>query len=197
MYGILLAVTMMLPAAQAGDLDAGLAALRRRLGSHPVAQRKLSGLHQRAAMVSGTLEETAAALERVEGPDAPRQLGYLRERLLTASGSIEADFASIEAKLAGLGLPEKLEAWHGFVRHYRGRLAEVDGELAALAASTGSLSQEELRARLAALRGKFGGGGGVLESVKGPGRVETSLRPRGRPGRLKSAPQFAPESSLS
>ena len=126
MNRLLLVVLVLLCAAHAQEVETGLAAVRQRLRTHPVAQRKLSGLQHRAALVSGTLEETAAALERVEGPDAPRQLGYLRERLLTASGSIEADFASIEAKLAGLGLPEKLGAWHEFVRHYRGRLTEVD-----------------------------------------------------------------------
>ncbi|MBM3747567.1 MAG: hypothetical protein FJW34_17415, partial [Acidobacteria bacterium] len=109
-----------------------------------MAQRKFTALQHRATLVSSTLEETAAALERSDGGD----LGYLRERLLSASRSLEADFASIEAKLAGLGLPEKVEAWREFVRHYRGRLAEVDAELA-----SGSLSPT----RRAALRAKLGG----------------------------------------
>ncbi|MBM3747560.1 MAG: hypothetical protein FJW34_17380, partial [Acidobacteria bacterium] len=141
MHRILL-VVVALAVADAREVESGLAAMRQGLQDHPVVRQKLSGLQQRAALVSGTLEETAAALERSDGGD----LGYLRERLLSASRSLEADFASIEAKLAGLGLPEKVEAWREFVRHYRVRLAEVDKELAALA--VGGLSQETLRTRL-------------------------------------------------
>ena len=62
----------------------------------------------------------------------------------------------------------------------------MDAELAALAVTAGGLPRAELRARLAALRAKFGGsgGGGALESVKGPGRIE--------PGRSASAAEAAP-----
>ena len=126
MHRIFLMVAIALSVVQAREVESGLAAVRQRLRNHPVAQRKLSALHHRAALVSGTLAETAAALDQLEGPDASRQLAYLRERLLTASRSLEADFASIETKLAGLGLPEKTAAWHDFVRHYRARLAEVE-----------------------------------------------------------------------
>lgn len=159
MHRLLLVLLTVLPAAQTREVESGLAAVRQRLQSHPVVQRTLSGLHHRAAMVSGTLAETAAALDRLESPDASQQLGYLRERLLTASRSLESDFISIEAKLAGLGLPEKTAAWHDFVRHYRARLAEVDGELAALAASASGLPRVQLRGRLAALRAKLGSAG--------------------------------------
>jgi transglutaminase-like putative cysteine protease len=116
----------------------------------------MNALGRRATLLSGTLAETAAALERVERPDASREFAYLRERLLLASRSLEADFASTESKRSGLGLPEKTAAWREFVGHYRSRLAEVDAELAALAARAGDLSRAQLRARRAALRAKFG-----------------------------------------
>ncbi len=169
-------VLLMAPlAAQAREVESGLAAVRQRLQSQPVMQRKLSGVQHRAALVSATLAETAASLEGIAGPGAGRQLEYLRERLLTASRSIEGDFASIEAKLAGLGLPEKLDAWREFVQHYRTRMAEVDTELASLAAAAGGLSREELRTRLASLKAEFGGGagggGGILESVRGAAQI--------------------------
>jgi len=134
----------MLSAVQAREVEKGLAAVRERLRSHPVAQRKLSERQQRAALVSATLAETAAALERSDG----RDLGYLRARLLTTGRALEADFAAIEAKLAGLGLPEKSAAWREFVQHYRAGLAEVDAALA-----SGQLSHDQLRA----LRAKLGG----------------------------------------
>ena len=190
MRRILLALVMTLPAAQARELAPDLAAMRQRMETHPVVRRTLSAPHRRATLVSGTLAETSAALERLaqagDAQEAPRTLSYLRDRLSAATGTLEADFASIEARLAGLGLPEKVAAWHDFVRHYRARLAEVDAELAALAVTAGGLPRAELRARLAALRDKFGGsaGGGALESVKGPGRIE--------PGRSASAAEAAP-----
>jgi len=50
--------------------------------------------------------------------------GDARERLRTVDRLLQGDFAAIEAKLAGLKLPEKIEAWREFVRHYRTRMAD-------------------------------------------------------------------------
>jgi len=64
---------MMLPAVQAGDTAARLAALRQGLERQSVARPRVSGPRHRAALVSGTLGETAAALERLEGQDIDGQ----------------------------------------------------------------------------------------------------------------------------
>jgi RHS repeat-associated protein len=158
MRGFLPAILLMLPAMQAGNLDADLTVVRQRLGRHPAAQRRLSGLQRRATLMHNTLGETAAALERLEEKDASGRLVHMRERLLAANGSLEQDFAAIEAKLSGLGLPEKLEAWRKYAGHYRARAAEVEAELSWLAAHGGELSSEQFRSRAEALRAKLGAG---------------------------------------
>jgi len=81
MRRLTLAVLATLSLAQGREVESALAAVRERLQSHPVAQRKLSARQQRAALVSGTLAETAAALDRSDGQD----LGYLRMARVTPS----------------------------------------------------------------------------------------------------------------
>ncbi len=191
MLKLVVAVVATLSTTVAGELESDLAAVRSRLKDHPVAQRKLSGLHHRAALLSGTLGETAAALEFIERQDAPGQLIYLRERLLTASRSIERDFASIETTLAGLGLPEKLAAWHAFERYYRARITEIDTELSSLSVNGGNLSREQFRTRLAALRTRIGSGREeqIQESVRRatPAGARVDRRPDARETSVRSA----------
>jgi len=75
------AVLTCLSLAEGREVEQGLAAVRQRLQGHSVAQRRLSPLQHRATLVSGTLAETAAALDRSDGQD----LGYLRRARVTPS----------------------------------------------------------------------------------------------------------------
>jgi RHS repeat-associated protein len=170
---LVLSLLMALSISRAGEVESSLAAIRQRLRSHSVGERRLGGLHRKVGLLGNTVAETSATLERLQGTagrrDAASIFGYLRERLRTAARGADADFSSIEAKLAGLGLPEKLEAWREFVRHCRGRMAEVDAELAFLEASGSALSPGEMTARLEALKVKLGSTGQerIHDTLKG------------------------------
>ena len=74
MRRILLALVMTLSAAQARELARDLAAMRQRLETHPVVRRTLSAPHRRATLVSGTLAETSAALDRLAETSVGRKL---------------------------------------------------------------------------------------------------------------------------
>lgn len=81
-----------LGAAEVGDIESGLESARRGLQSHPLAQRKLSGLHQRAA---------AAAVDPPTPDDlAETRVVQLTTEIMARAAALGKDAASIHACVA-------------------------------------------------------------------------------------------------
>jgi RHS repeat-associated protein len=173
----------------ARNIESDLAVVRQRLAIQNPIRTNSTEWQRRAALAGAALSETSAALDRLtlasDPAEVSRSLAYLRQRLQVVAGGLEADFASVEARLRGLGLPEKVAAWRAFVRHYRARLAAVDAELGSLAAGAGGLSPAQRRDRLAALRAQVASGARteVEETVRGAAQAASppATSPQGSP----------------
>lgn len=189
---LLLAVPLVASICRGGDPESQLAAARNIILKHAVAERKLSGIHQRAGLASSAFAETAAALEQISRSGNAGELPHSRERLHAAVGAIEADLASIDARLATLDLPEKLSAWREFVASYRSRLAQVDAAFSPLAAGHGTLPREEIRRRADELRSMISAAESQLTGEfrrRGTRQRLSTSAPLGVPQRFLAVPQ--------